>query len=307
MMRCRADGSCWLLLTAFLGLGPTSIGRADVIYSGDGASAQASVLDQLSEQVGASPASINSTATINYTQFPSTPATVVVSESGYAAATPGGANLLQISSTFSSPYAGQTVGASHPDPDPYIAASWYNVAATVSAPAGSSLPSDIRLEFQVTYTPQSQLSQYGVASIGFTAQSLSVNGRPLALTDAGTSLQPGMPAVVARPDGSLTGSFAVDLPLSSAGMSNQFSLGLLYNPIGLLNYTTTMSEGMTLSLTGILLPNGMPISSEGYSVTFDSGLPAPLVPTPEPTSWMLWCRGGCDRRGESGETAVCAG
>ena len=137
MMRCFAIGCRWLLLMAFLGLGATSIGRADVIYSGDGASAQASVLDQLSVQVGASPASVNSTATINYTQYPFTPATVVISESGYAAATPGGANLLQISSTLSSPYAGQTVGASRPDPDPYIAASWYNVAATVSGCAGA--------------------------------------------------------------------------------------------------------------------------------------------------------------------------
>ncbi len=290
-MRGFAIGCCWLVLsTAFLSLGWASIGHADVIYSGDGASAQASVLDQFSQQVGASPASINSTATINYTQFPSTPATVVVSESGYAAATPGGANLLQISSTYSSPYAPQTVGASRPDPDPYIAASWSNVAATVSGPAGSSLPSDIRLEFQVTYTPQSQLSQYGVASIGITAQTLNVNGRSLTLTDAGVPLQAGMPAVVARSDGSLTGSFSVDLPLSSAGTSNQFNLGLVYNPIGLLNHTPTpMSEGMTLSLTGILLPNGMPISSEGYNVTFDSGLPAPVVPAPEPTTWMLWC------------------
>ncbi len=284
-----ARKSCLPLSVALLVLCSSTICLADAIYTGDGASAQASVLDQFSQQVGASPAYVNSTATINYTQFPSTPATVVVSETGYAAATPGGANLLQISSTFSSPNVPQTVGASRPDPDPYIAASWNNVAATVSGPAASPLPSEIRLEFQITYTPPSQLSQVSSLETGFTAQTLYVNGRSMALTDAGVPLQAGMPAVVARPDGTLTGSFYLDLPLSSSGTSNQFNLGLVYNPIDLLNDTANLSEAMTLSLTGILLPNGMPLSSEGDNVTFDSGLPPPLMPTPEPTTWMLWC------------------
>ena len=125
-MRCLANGSCWLLLTAFLGLSWTSIGRADVIYSGDGASAQASVLDQLSEQVGATPASVNSTATINYMQLPSTPATVVVTQSGYASATPGGANVLQIGSTFDSRLPAPVV----PAPEPMTWMLWCAVAAT---------------------------------------------------------------------------------------------------------------------------------------------------------------------------------
>jgi hypothetical protein len=289
MMGRLALKCCRPLPAALFWLCSSTVCFADAIYTCDGASAQVSVLDQFSQQVGASPAFINSTATINYTQYPSTPGTVTVSETGYAAATPGAANLLQISSTFSSPNALQTVGASQPDPDPYVAASWNNVAATVSGPAGSPLPSEIRLEFQITYTPPSQLSQVSSLETGFTAQTLYVNGGSMALTDAGVPLQAGMPAVTARPDGSLTGSFYLDLPLSSSGTSNQFNLGLVYNPIELLNHMANLSEAMTLSLTGILLPNGMPLSSEGDNVTFDSGLPPPLVPTPEPTTWMLWC------------------
>jgi hypothetical protein len=52
---------------------------------------------------------------------------------------------------------------------------------------------------------------------------------------------------------------------------------------------TTQSDSETLSLTGIYLPDGTPISAKGYNVSFESGLPPPPVqPVPEPGTLAIW-------------------
>jgi len=166
---------------------------------------------------------------------------------------------------------------------------WSDVAATVHGLAGSSPPSSIRLEFQVNYTPPAQLSMYGIP-YALPAQGLLVNGLPMTLANAGVPLQSGEPPVHAQPDGSLTGSFHLDLPLSLSGTSQLFSLALESDLVGVMRFVpSTVRESMSLSLTGILLPDGTPISSEGYNVSFESGLPPPVTPVPEPTAWAVWC------------------
>ena len=58
----------------------------------------------------------------------------------------------------------------------------------------------------------------------------------------------------------------------------------------LYSWPGTLQLPMSLSLTGIYLPDGTPIAAAGDSVTFDSGLPPPVVaPVPEATSVAAWC------------------
>jgi hypothetical protein len=135
---------------------------ADVIFTGDGASAYAWALGQASPPY-ANPAYVSQTATVQYTiytgagvghdQNPLTPATVNVSETAYGAVTPGAANRLAISSSYSSPGFLNPIGAPQPGVDLIASASWSNVQATVQGPPGTAPPSSIRLEFNVTYTP----------------------------------------------------------------------------------------------------------------------------------------------------------
>ena len=169
---------------------------------------------------------------------------------------------------------------------------WDNVAATLHGPTVSAMPSSIRLEFQITYSPPNTASLYDIAQPNLVAQGLVGTGVP-ALTSAGTPLQPGEPAVQALSNGLLSGTFHLDLPLSATGTSQQFSLGLtsdldLFKV--LYSWPGTLQLPMSLSLTGIYLPDGTPIAAAGDSVTFDSGLPPPIVaPVPEPTSVAAWC------------------
>jgi hypothetical protein len=244
--------------------------------------------------MGTTPAAVGGTATINYTYLNSsnlmlTPATVTVSAAAYAAATPGAADLLTLHTFYSSPGAVPSVGASRPDPDIIAQAGWNNVAATVEAPVGISLPSSIRLDFQVNYGSPNKLSPFGIPDGALPTQAVLVNGySQVALANAGTPLQAGEPAVRVQADGSLTGSFHLDLPLSSSGTSPQFSVSLSSNLMNLLNNGSgTIQNSMSLSLTGILLADGTPIDSKGYSVTFESGLPSPPS-VPEPGTWAIW-------------------
>ena len=159
-------------------------------------------------------------------------------------------------------------------------------------------PSSVRLEFQVNYQSPSLMNQYGLTtyyspSVPLAGQVLAVYGPgSVTLTEAGTPLQPGEPAVQAQPNGSLTGTFHLDLPLSAAGKSQLFSLALssdLETFQIMTHWTGNINEAMSLSLVGIYLPDGTPASAAGYNVTLDSGEPPPPIPVPEPATATLWC------------------
>jgi hypothetical protein len=276
------------VVVAAFGLPPLC--RADVMYSGDGVSSYVNALGPYGFQVGSTPASASGTANVNYTLYPLTTGSATATATAWALATPGGTDLLQVKNYLSSngPQ-GPFVGAFSVPPESTAAASWNNVQATVTGPAGTALPDSIRLEFQVTYqTPTAFENSFIVNGLGWPAfpPGLSVNGAPFVLTSAGTALQAGEQPVQALANGSLTGFFHLDLPLSALGTSQQFSLSLGSDLAGL---GTTLSDTKTLSLAGIYLPDGTPISADGYSVSFESGLPPPpLQPVPEPGALAMW-------------------
>jgi len=269
----------------------TQFCRADVIYSGTGASAYVSALGQSDSQVGSTPASASGTATVNYTQYPNSPGSTNATATAWASATPGATDLLQVQNYLSSSGSqGPFVGTFSPVvPESTAAASWNYVEAKVTGPAGNSLPGSIRLEFQVNYqTPSSFFNGLGpVNGLGWPAfpYALAVNGSQIPLTSAGTPLQPGEQPVQTQSNGSLMGTFHLDLPLSASGVSQEFSIGLGSDLAGL---GKTLSDYKSLSLIGIYLPDGTPISADGYSVSFDSGLPPPPPQTPEPSTLAVW-------------------
>ena len=285
--RHRIPATLAAVLAAF---GSVQICRGDVMYSGNGVSSYVNALGPYGLQVGSTPASASGTANVNYTQYPFTTGSENVTASAWALATPGATDLLQVKNSLSSDGAqGPFVGTFSVVPESTAATSWNNVQATVTGPAGTALPDSIRLEFQVTYqTPTVFANSFIVNGLGWPAfpPGLTVNGGQIILTSAGTPLQTGEQPVQALPNGSLTGFFHLDLPLSALGTSQQFSLGLGSDLAGL---GTTLSDSKTLSLAGIYLPDGTPISADGYNVSFESGLPPPPVqPVPEPGALAMW-------------------
>ncbi len=267
----------------------------DVLYSGNGASAYVIVLGHYDNQDGSIPASLSGSATVKYTIYPFTPGgSSNVTATASASATNGATNLLQIQNYLSATAAqGQVVGAFSPTaPESQASATWGNVAATVQAPAGSPLPSSIQLDFRINYQnpDPTVFTALGIPNngLGWPANplSLTVNGYPIYLTGAGTPLQSGEQPVQTLPNGMLSGTFHLDLPLSSSGTSSLFSISLGSDLAAL---GQTLSDTKSLSLLGIYLPDGTPIPAD-YNVTFDSGEPAPLPPpsVPEPTPLAVW-------------------
>jgi len=280
-----------ILATVLATLAVPQFSQADVIYSGTGASADVFALGQLNTQAGSTPASLTDSATVNYTQYPNTPGTATVTASGTAFATPGASTLLQVQNSLSATGSqGPFVGAFSPPPESEAAASWNNVAATVRGPAGSALPGSIQVDFRVTYQNPDTLSSNGaVNGLGWLAfpHSLTVNSSWITLPNAGTPLQPGEQPVQKMSNGLLTGTLHVDLPLSATGTSSLFSIGLGSDLAAL---GKTLTDFKSLSLTGIFLPDGTPISAGGYSVSFESGLPPPppAPQVPEPSTLAVW-------------------
>lgn len=274
---------------------PSVAARGDVIYTGSGAGANASGLNpQYSQQQGTTPASAtaNVTATYEHNGIVLVPGSTPVTMAASALATPGAATLLQVHTSFSSPDPGSIVGAIRPADWVNANAWWNNVDATVQGPAGSPPPSSIRLEFQVNYGLPELMNQFGISSYTQPGQALLMNNYPMLLTDAGTPLQAGEPAVQWQ-NGSLSGTFHIDLPLSAAGVSQQFSLGVSSDlDLGrlLYHYPGTLNNTISVALKGIYLPDGTPIAAAGDNVTFTSGLtPPPPVPAPEPATLAGWC------------------
>ena len=267
-------------------------------------------LDQLQTQDGSTPAFLATSALVHYQQVvPGTwtleNSSNLVTVAGYAAVTPqaSASNLLEIWSYGSSANPGNPVGVISPDPDIREEAGWSNVEATVRGADGNAPPSAIRLEFQINYTPLDQLALPSLApGSSLNARSLYLDGAygfsiPLDTNGAGSLLQQGEPTVKLMPDGLLRGMVHIDLPLSAAGVSNPFSVGISSQLPSMLNgRNVTNLDQVSLSLVGITLPDGTPLEAKGYSVSFESGVISPPTQTPEPATLAIW-----------GLTAVCAG
>jgi hypothetical protein len=117
------------------------------------------------------------------------------------------------------------------------------------------------------------------------------SGPQVLLPAAGTAIQQGEQPATLLPNGSLTASFHVDVPLSPSGVSTHpFSVSLVDWFGGVpSNLSTSIKDAMSVSLTGIDLPNGQSLTADGNSVTFNSAAgPFWVEPAPEPATWAAW-------------------
>jgi hypothetical protein len=254
---------------------------ASMVGSWSGASANVSLFDQSRSQQGATAeASAGETIPIHYQGSPAfnPPQYFDSWASGNISASAGvdPAHLLQVDASASAPNPG-TLGG--PTPHNAIAnASWTDDSAIVTAPAGSSLPDAIRLNFTLTYSVPGATPS---AALTPTVDGKELDGWSTPVTGYGTT-------------NTRTDTFHLDLPLSTSGHSDPFSLGLQLSPyVGLLSNGAYRYDGLTanLALAGVTLPDGTSLASLGDSVSFDSGLPAPDLapePVPEPESLLIW-------------------
>jgi hypothetical protein len=253
--------------------------RADVLYTGNGATAGAFAFGQESVQSGSTPAAVDAT-----TSSPGLPAATADAS---ASATPGAADLLQVHVAFSAP---NVTSGNYPWMGSWDAgAQWGNVTAAVQAPSGSPMPSSIRLEFQVNYSAADVNLNEGSSPGRIVG--VAVTGGSYFLPPAGTALQDGEQPAQIQPNGSLTAGFHVDVPLSASGVStSSFSVVLSDWFPGLpSNLSTSINDALSVSLTGIYLPDGTSLTADGYSVTFHSAAgPIRLEPVPEPATWAAW-------------------
>jgi hypothetical protein len=265
--------------------------RAGVIDTGNGAGAWVNTFDQTAVQNGSTPAVIQDTTTVNYTNYDmnnnASPGSVTASVNASASATPEAANLLQVQTSFAAPNPGRFAGPQSPWTGIEEEAYWGNVTATVHAAAGSPMPSSIRLEFQVNYAP-GDIDAYS----GLRASYLSLTGSPvILLPPAGSIIQNGEPPAQTQSNGSLSASVHLDVPLSPSGVSSStFAVGMsAWFPGMNNNMASSIHDAMSVSLTGIYLPDGTSLTADGYTVSFQSAAgPIAFETVPEPATWTVW-------------------
>jgi hypothetical protein len=165
-------------------------------------------------------------------------------------------------------------------------ASWNNDSLTVRGPAGASLPDAVLLQFQIDVTPTAYAQPFNAIS-----QSVGINGQQHSIGSGGDKL-----IQLQTPQGMSTGpqvgTFNIKLALHSDGVSDPFSLSVSSNQYVAANWWTQSwaltPSSISLSLTGVTLPDGTPLSSAGYAVTFASGMTLPEQPVPEPAALVAW-------------------
>lgn len=287
-----ATGLAWAALALLL----SANGGVDAspVFTGDGARAWVYGLNEYRVQEDGRPASIAGVTSIEYTRFrPFEPASVPVTYAAAASSTPNasGANLLELRARATAPDPGDTVGVRTPYPLIELGATWSNVVATVHAPADAAPPGSIRLDFEVAYTrPEAIRTEDWGSQFFHRTETLDVNRGSYLLPSEGGRILEGQTAVREGPDGLLHMGFHLDLPLSADGVSKQFSVSLGARIPALVEMTAIDNVSlMSLSLKGISLPDGTALEAAGYTIGFESGLPAPPEPSiPEPSTWIAW-------------------
>ncbi len=165
-------------------------------------------------------------------------------------------------------------------------ASWNNDSLIVQGPAGAALPSSITLQFRIDVSPIASL-QLGTG----TDLAVQINGENHVLTSNGDgtiTMQP--PASSGAQSSTQTGTLDIKLALNAAGVSDPFSVGLSSSQaVQPITIPVNLPPGsLALSLTGVNLPDGAPLSSGGFSVTFASGLTLAPQAVPEPATLPIW-------------------
>jgi hypothetical protein len=276
-----------------LALALTPTARADSFSTG-GAIARVDALDRWSVQSGSTPAAIDQTGVIHFTDYDanSQPSpgsvTATVNTSASASDTPA-AGSLQLHLAFSAPSPGNYSGGTDPTAVVSAFADWPNFTTTVQAPAGRPMPGSIRLEFQANYTPPPADWNHENSRISVMLPSstpMVMFGYPGSPMQAGETTP-----VQVQPDGTLTGTFHVDVPLPPSGVSTvPFSMLLQDWMSGLpRNAAVSVDDVASVALNGMYGPDGSSLTAEGYMVSFQTapGL-LQFTPTPEPATWAAW-------------------
>jgi hypothetical protein len=264
--------------------------RADVM-PWSGASASVQVFGPPSTQSG-STASVSSQDTIPYSYWgPSYNYhlfTLNVNGSADAAATGYADNMLRAGATFAAPNPG-TLGNPPDQLTVQSTASWTNDSLAIH---GASIPNTVRLNFTVDFN--AAYSSLGISNgtVIVTANHQTSTFIPFYTQQPKTQ---GFDSITEGPSNNHTpygrhfeGLLHLDLPLSSLGISDPFQLSLQVTPVTGLGSNYEVISGISgdaiLSLNSITTTDGKLLSDLGDTVTFASGMAAPV---PEPSSFLV--------------------
>src|SRR5208283_2921186 len=186
---------------------------------------------------------------------------------GSASASGNPDNLLTASATLNMGETGVLRAPISHSYSPEATASWNNDAVIVHAPPGVSLPNSARLQFKVDLLPDAQ-RQEGAMNVAV----LQINGHMIVVDWNGSTdlkFHPTLP-YPGTGGGSdqqhYTATFNINLALHPDGVSDPFSLSLQtgrsIQPNTMFNWYS--GDSVSLSLTGVTLPDGTPLTAAGY-------------------------------------------
>ncbi|HEX8200545.1 MAG TPA: hypothetical protein VF590_08655 [Isosphaeraceae bacterium] len=221
--------------------------------------------------------------------------------------------LLRVDGSYSASTYGSFRGSSE-GTTVRASATWTGDAVHVQVPEGANPPESIRVHVALDFLRSS--SSFGSMSLRLNDRTFAArawggeyegvydllhfyelepgSGFPQPIETA--HLPEGFDSLVfpgpADSRGGVTGraTFHLDLPVNASGDSAPFSLGLESNlSLGIQSNANIFAEhrDFTVSLTDVTLPDGTPLASRGYAVSFASGLPWPAA-VPEPASLAGW-------------------
>lgn len=304
--------------------------RAAAIHPWSGAGAQVRVFDRIDSATGASAVqSAEGEAVIDY-EGVSDRYQVRVRGAATAEASGRPEGLLRVDTSYSTGNPG-TRPRDYRGTEVRALATWTDDAVSVRAPEGTRLPEAVRLHFALDFGRL----RFGSLALTFNDNVLRASEDEFVnqgtryqykpqgadrfrelfnLNDPPEGIDSYDPVHRDDPD---TGrerrvTFHLDLPVDDAGVSAPFSLGLESVPsVGLVSnqFVSADHRDFTVSLTDVRLPDGTPLTSQVYAVSFASGL-SWSEPVPEPASLAIWGLVACvagrtaRRRARSGG-AIC--
>ncbi len=266
---------------------------ADAMNSWQGASASVDAGGKQATDSGAT-ASANTAGsyTASYLGSMGGPYTIGISGSGSASASGNPDNLLTAGAYLTMGDPGLMSSPLSPTYPISATASWNNDSLIVHAPPGASLPNSVQLQFKVDLLPDN--ASYGPGT-DMNSAVIKINGKSITVDSNGTTDLKFQPAYTgwSYPDQHHTATFDINLALHPDGVSDPFSLSLstarfIYTPPFLGGSVWSSGDTIAVSLTGVTLPDGTPLSAAGYSASFASGMALPEQPVPEPATFVVW-------------------
>jgi hypothetical protein len=296
MLRC--DGfhsiSLALIVASLISMNSMHESRADSM-PWSGGSSSVDVLGKTSSRIGPGVVSDSESSTFAY--HSTVRGDLTTSGTGSADASVNGTatNLLNAGTSYQSSYAPQP---SFPGIAPSVVATatWAGDHVVIQPTTGQAMPETVQLNLSVNFVaPPLSGASWSLANISVTyddkTSSLSIGprtGYEMTTFDA-IQISPYRFPGIEGPNG-YSGqylyreTFHLSLPISALGISDPFTLSLkneAMNSSGLSGTFVGGYKGVTLSLDRVTLADGATPESEGYALSFASGLISPN-PVPEP-------------------------